>query len=231
MSAASPPRSHGMDLAVAAAREREDVVVGHEIVRFRRSARVMHWSVAVSFIVCLLTGMPIWTPVFGWMAHLFGGLSVCRVIHPWAGVAFSLAAFWMFVHWRGEMALKAGEREWASLGGLLRYLRYQSDDANLGKYNPGQKMLFWWASLGALGFLVSGLVMWFPESFGFLIRALAILLHDVTFILFLMLIVWHVYLGTLAEPGTFQAMTRGTVTKAWAKLHHPRWYRDVTGEK
>jgi cytochrome b subunit of formate dehydrogenase len=26
-------------------------------------------------------------------------------------------------------------------------------------------------------------------------------------------------------------MTRGTVTKAWAKLHHPRWYRDVTGDR
>jgi formate dehydrogenase subunit gamma len=231
MSAASPPRSHAMDAAVAAAREREDIVVGHEIVRYRRSARVMHWSVAISFIVCLLTGMPIWTPVFGWMAHLFGGLTVCRVIHPWAGVVFSVAALWMFLHWVGEMGLKEGEKEWASLGGLFRYLRYESNDANVGKYNPGQKMLFWWASLGALGLLVSGLVMWFPGSFGYIIRALAYLLHDVTFILFLMLIVWHVYLGTFAEPGTFQAMTRGTVTKAWAKLHHPAWYRSVTGEK
>jgi formate dehydrogenase subunit gamma len=231
MSAASPPRSHAMDMAVAAARERENIVVGHEIVRFRRSARVMHWSVAVTFVVCLLTGMPIWTPVFGWMAHLFGGLTVCRVIHPWAGVAFSLAALWMFVHWRGEMGLKAGERQWASLGGLMRYLRYESDDSSVGKYNPGQKMLFRWATLGALGFLVSGLVMWFPESFGSIVRSLGYLLHDVTFVLFLMLVVWHVYLGTLAEPGTFQAMTRGTVTKAWARLHHPAWYRDVTGEK
>ena len=26
-------------------------------------------------------------------------------------------------------------------------------------------------------------------------------------------------------------MTRGTVTRAWARLHHPRWYREVTGEE
>ena len=56
------------------------------------SRALIHWTVALTFFVCLLTGMPIWTPVFGWMAHLFGGLSVCRVIHPWAGVAFFVAS-------------------------------------------------------------------------------------------------------------------------------------------
>ena len=57
-----------------------------------------------------------------------------------------------------------------------------------------------------------------------------ILLHDVTFILFAVAIVFHIYLGTAAEPGTFRSMTRGTVTQAWARLHHPRWYREVTGD-
>lgn len=37
-------------------------------------------------------------------------------------------------------------------------------------------------------------------------------------------------LGTAAMPGTFGSMTRGTVTKAWARLHHPRWAREVMGE-
>ena len=77
MSAVTPNRP--MDTAIAVGRTREDVVVGNEIVRHRLFSRYMHWAVAVTFIVCLLTGMPIWTPVFGWMATLFGGLSVCRV--------------------------------------------------------------------------------------------------------------------------------------------------------
>jgi len=55
-------------------------------------------------------------------------------------------------------------------------------------------------------------------------------LHDVTFILFVLLIMGHVYLG-LAEPGTLTAMVKGTVPRAWARLHHPKWYRDVTGDK
>jgi cytochrome b subunit of formate dehydrogenase len=39
----------------------------------------------------------------------------------------------------------------------------------------------------------------------------------------------HFYEGTAAQPGTFQAMTRGTVERRWAWTHHPAWYRDATG--
>jgi formate dehydrogenase subunit gamma len=101
----------------------------------------------------------------------------------------------------------------------------------VGKYNGGQKLFFFAVSLGALALLVSGVVLWFPLSFPQLARALSILLHEVTFILFTVAVVFHIYLGTAALPGTFRSMTRGTVGKAWARLHHPAWYRDVTGEE
>ena len=74
MSTPAPRRP--MDSAIAVARDREDVVVGTEIVRHRRFSRLMHWTVAVTFLIAALTGMPIWTPLFGWMAHLFGGMTV-----------------------------------------------------------------------------------------------------------------------------------------------------------
>ena len=49
--------------------------------------------------------------------------------------------------------------------------------------------------------------------------------------LFFAMIIGHIYLGTAAEPGTFRSMVRGTVTKSWAQLHHPRWYREVTSDQ
>ena len=230
MSTARPIRP--TDAAVIAAQSQEDVVVGNEIVRHNRASRLIHWAVAITFFVCLFTGMPIWAPVFGWMAHLFGGLSVCRVIHPWAGLAFFAASIVMFVQWLGDMRLEPSERkEWLTGGRAMQYLRYETDDANVGKYNGGQKLQFWLVSLAALGLLLSGLMMWFPSAFPRLLMELAYLVHDLTFILFAMLIVFHIYLGTVAEPGTFGSMTRGTVTRAWARLHHPRWYREVTGEE
>jgi formate dehydrogenase subunit gamma len=228
MSTAAPHAP--MDTAIVVGRTREDVVVGKEIVRHRLWSRLAHWIVALTFVVSLLTGMPIWTPVFGWMANLFGGLSVCRVIHPWAGIAFFIAAGIQFVEWIGDMHLESWERDWIGPR-VFRYMRYEADDPRTGKYNGGQKLYFWAVSLGALGLLLSGLMMWFPTSFPKPLMELAYLVHDFTFICFVVSLVFHIYLGTAAEPGTFGSMTRGTVTRPWARLHHPRWYREVTGEE
>jgi formate dehydrogenase subunit gamma len=217
------------DRAVVRARGAEDVLVGDEIVRHRLSSRVIHWSVALFFFAALLTGMPIWSPIFAWMSVFVGGLNVCRWLHPWFGIVFSVAAIVMFIHWLSDMKMNREERKWIGPK-LLEYLRYKpSDDAQVGKYNGGQKLLFWVAELAMLGLLLSGIVIWFPMSFGQGLREASYVVHDITFILFFIVIVGHIYLGTAAEPGTFGSMVRGTVTKSWAKLHHPRWYRDVTG--
>ncbi len=229
MSAPRPQRP--LDPAIVAAREREDIVVGNEIVRHNRASRLIHWTVALTFFVSVFTGMPIWSPVFGWMAHLFGGLTVARVVHPWAGVAFTIASIFMFFQWISDMHLEPSERDWLGPK-ALQYMRYETDDSEVGKYNGGQKLFFWAVGLGALSLLVSGLLMWFPQAFPPILMQLATILHDVTFILFAVGIVFHIYLGTAAEPGTFGSMIRGTVTRQWARLHHARWYREVvSGEK
>lgn len=221
--------SHGGDAAVAVAREREDVVVGNEIVRHRLASRVIHWSVALFFFVSLLSGLPIWTPIFGWMAHLFGGLYVCRWLHPWAGILFFASSLVMFAHWVAEMRLEPHERDWLGPK-LFEYLKYSGDDSQVGKYNGGQKLFFFAATVLALVLLLSGVVLWYPLTFAQPLREASILIHDLSFIAFAVMIIGHIYIGTAAEPGTFHSMTRGTVTKKWARLHHPRWYREVTGE-
>ena len=217
--------------AIVQARHTEDVVVGHEIVRHRMSSRVIHWSAALFFFLALLTGLPIWSPLFGWMASLFGGLTVCRWLHPWTGILFFASMGVMFVHWLDDMRLEPADRAWLRPRTIAAYLRHEDVVSDSGKYNGGQKLFFFGGALGALGLVLSGAVLWFPVTFPALLREIALLLHDLTFILFVVAIVLHVYLGTAAEPGTFHSMVRGTVTRSWAKLHHPRWYRDVVGEE
>jgi len=213
---------------VQVARNREDVVVGDEIVRHKLSARLIHWVVALFFMLALFSGLPIWSPVFGWMATLFGGLQVCRWLHAWMGVAFAVASVLMFIQWASQMKFDASDKRF----NVRQYMSFAGpEDPNVGRYNAGQKFFFWAAGVGALALLLSGIVLWWPASFSIPLRWIAIVLHDVAFIAFFAAIVGHIYLGTAAEPGTFQSMTRGTVTKAWARTHHPRWYRDVTGEK
>jgi formate dehydrogenase iron-sulfur subunit len=204
----------------------EETVVGDHIVRHNVSARIIHWTVALAFMVTLLTGMPIWTPIFGWMAALFGGLSVCRWLHPWAGVALVGGAVLMFGRWLKEMRLR--DDDWGWFGPrLLAYLRQQGHDPEVGKYNGGQKIMFFLVSILTVILLATGIVLWFPMSFAGALRGASWVVHDAAFILFTLTIVVHIYLGTAAMPGTFQSMTRGTVSKDWARLHHPRWYRDT----
>jgi formate dehydrogenase subunit gamma len=87
------------------------------------------------------------------------------------------------------------------------------------------------APVAMLVVLLSGIPLWWPTKFGWGLRQLCLVVHDIGFIFWFVAIVGHIYLGTAAEPGTFRSMTRGTVTRAWAKLHHPRWFREVTGDR
>jgi formate dehydrogenase subunit gamma len=72
--------------------------------------------------------------------------------------------------------------------------------------------------------------MWFPEIFGRPLVAISYVIHDISALVMLAGIFVHIYLSTIGEPGTMQAMTRGTVSEAWAWTHHPAWYKEVTGK-
>ena len=214
---------------IAVGRDRDNVVVADEIVRHRRATRLIHWSGAITFVIAMITGMPIWTPLFGWMASLVGGLETARLIHPYAGVLFFIVMVIQFFHWLPDMHLQEDQKGWFG-GKAVRYMRWERVEES-GKYNGGQILYFWATALAALGFLLSGIPMWFPLSFPVWIREVCIWIHDITFICFIVGLIGHIYLGSAAEPGTFRAMTRGTVTRRWARFHHPAWYRDVTGEE
>lgn len=207
----------------------ENTVVGEHIVRHRLAARVIHWATAVTFFGTLLSGMPIWSPIFGWMAKVFGGLDVCRWLHPWLGIAFVAATLAMFVMWIRDMRME--KQDWGWFGPkALAYMRRKVSDPNVGKYNGGQKLFYYTVMFVTLVLLASGTVLWFPRELAAPLPGLSWVLHDAGFLVFFVAIVVHIYLGTTAFPGTFRSMTRGTVSKAWAKLHHPRWYRETTGD-
>ena len=100
---------------------------------------------------------------------------------------------------------------------------------------PMTRLLHPWFSLGfvlvfALQLLNwSAPMAWTSDDRAWLKQLKAYVLHDVAALVMLAGFIVHVYEGTAQQPGTFQAMTRGTVEKRWAWTHHPAWYRAVTG--
>jgi formate dehydrogenase subunit gamma len=206
------------------------VVREHELLRHPVYTRVLHWSVAISFLLALLSGFAIYTP---WLFHavtpLFGGGPMTRLLHPWFSLAFVACFAFQFLNWLEPMTWTADDRRWMS------HLRaYISNAENLEPeyvdfFNAGQKLYFWMIVFSAIVFLVSGMPMWFPETFGRLTVDIGYVLHDVAALVMLAGFIVHLYEGTAEQPGTFRSMTRGTVERRWAWTHHPAWYRRATG--
>jgi len=201
-----------------------------EILRHPVYSRVLHWSVAAFFILSLLTGFAIYTPwLFRWLTPLFGGGATTRLLHPWFSLGFVLIFGFQILNWLQPMAWTRADRQW--MGRLREYVT-NSDDGEpeyVDFFNAGQKLYFWAIVAGTAIFLVTGIPLWFPRTFGRTVVAIGYFLHDVAALIMLVGFIVHIYEGTAAQPGTFQSMTRGTVEKRWASTHHPAWYRRVTG--
>ena len=99
-----------------------------------------------------------------------------------------------------------------------------------GKYNGGQKLLFWGLSVCMVLITVSGVVMWRSQfSFPVGMMRISAVVHAAAAAFMIGLIFVHVY-AALWTRGTIRAMLYGTVTRAWAKQHHRGWYRKMTGK-
>jgi formate dehydrogenase subunit gamma len=206
------------------------VVREGELLRHPTYTRFLHWTVAIFFFAALLSGLAIYAPwLFGWLAPLFGGGPMCRFLHPWFGLGFVIAWAFQFVNWRELMSWTEADRRWVR--NIDRYVKNEDsiEPEYVGFYNGGQKLQFWEILFGGALLLITGLLMWFPEFSGRISVAISYVLHDIAALIMLGGIFIHIYLSTIGQPGTFQAMTRGVVTRAWAWTNHPAWYREVTG--
>jgi formate dehydrogenase subunit gamma len=208
------------------------VMKSGEVPRYNASERVIHWTVAITFILLAASGLAFFHPAFWFLTSLLGGGTWSRILHPFLGlVMFAFFAVMAVKYWK-ENVIKSYDREW---GKRLSDVINNRDDnlPEIDKYNIGQKQLFWVmvATMGLL--LVSGVVLWRDTVFAFpvtVVRISAVVHAAASFVLILGIIV-HIYSAIFWVKGSLRAMTRGTVTHAWAKHHHPLWYRRITGNK
>ena len=102
----------------------------------------------------------------------------------------------------------------------------------VGKDNAGQKLLFWVQATCLILLLVTGIVIWQPHftpAFNITVIRIAVTVHAISAFVLILGIIIHVYAGIWVK-GSIRAMTRGYVTRAWARKHHAAWYKQVTGD-
>ncbi len=196
------------------------------IERFSFGERVAHWMTALSFLYAALTGLSLWSHRLYWLASVFGGGETVRRWHPWGGIVFALALGLLFRNWAREMKLDADDRRW-----LRKAHRYAVHDERglpeAGRFNAGQKTLFWFQTIVTLALFVSGVVLWWPEAMARGLRLASVLIHPVAASLSIAGIILHIYMGTAAVPGALRGMLRGWVAPEWARSHHPKWFRQI----
>ena len=196
----------------------------NNIQRYGFAERLVHAVAGLSYVYLLLTGLAFWTPALYWMAVVLGGGYLSRVLHPWAGLVFTGAVVWMYGVWRRDMRITPEDRAWRKAIG--RYIRNAAGVPPAGRFNYGQKMLFWLMAWGGVALLVSGLVIWFVASVPWELRILrygATLVHAVAALATIGGFIVHVYMGVAVVPGGLHAVIHGEVSEQWARHHHPLW--------
>lgn len=200
--------------------------------RYNASERLNHWMVALLFVLAGLSGLALFHPSLFFFTHLFGGGAWSRILHPFLGVLMVLGFLGLFVRfWHDNLGAES-DKEWARhMGEMLR--GDKSRMPPVGKYNLGQKRVFWLMALSLLVLAATGFMFWrpwFAPYFSIELMRVAVLLHAVAAMVLVLTIVVHAY-AAIWVKGTMQAMLRGTVSAAWAKAHHALWYKEMTSGK
>lgn len=208
----------------------QTVVHRGELLRHPIYTRVLHWTVAISFILSLLSGFAIYSPwLYRWLTPLFGGGPMTRLLHPWFGVVFSVAFFFQFLNWFVPMHWTKVDKRWLKEARSYFTNKEVLAPKDTGFFNGGQKLYFWAIAISAAVFLVTGLLLWFDHVVARWIVAVSYAFHDIAAVVMLLGFIAHIYETTAAQPGTFQSMVDGTVSEEWAWTHHPAWYAEATG--
>jgi len=200
------------------------------ILRYTTSQRINHWIIAITFILLTISGLALFHPAFYWMSNLLGGGVWTRILHPFIGVLMFVCFIVFAARMFRNNLISRRDRQW---------LRQVSDVLNKrddklpeqGRYNGGQKLLFFVLIILVLGLLATGIVMWrsyFSQLFPIGVIRLSSLLHALFAFLMICAIIVHVYSGFWVK-GSMRAMTRGTVTPGWAWKHHRAWLRQMRG--
>ena len=207
--------------------------------RFAAFERFVHWLTAGSFVILALTGLNM---LYG--RYLFAnGLAVGggefstlhqvfatfthygKITHNALGFSFIIGVVLMFVIWVRDNLPNRHDITWILKGGGMFA---KGEHLPVGRFNAGQKVIFWSMMVFGLILFGSGLSLMFP-FFWFDMRNMQLvnLIHSGVALIAIAFILGHIYIGTIGMEGVFDAMGTGKVDENWAREHHSLWLAEI----
>jgi formate dehydrogenase subunit gamma len=201
---------------------------GQKVLRFNAFERFAHWLTAVSFVILGLTGLNITfgkillLPVIG--PDAFSSVSeAAKYVHNFMSFSFVVGLAFIVVIFFKDNFFQKVDMDWLKQGGGF----VKSKHAPAGRFNLGEKLVYWLALVAGVAISASGYLLMVPFSVTDIAgMQIAEVVHAVVAVLFIALILAHIYIGTLGMEGAFEAMGTGEVDLNWAKEHHDVWLRE-----
>ena len=200
-----------------------------KVLRYRVGQRVVHATLAISFLMLLFTGLMIlWPPMAGLAA---GGTS--GIIHRVGAILFmAVPILYLIVDRRGAKEL------------LVESFTYDKDDLawfkHMGQYFlghavgmppqgrliAGQKLHHAGVVITSATVVISGIFMWYAKgSLGATGLAMAATIHDLSMLALTVLLVGHLYFTFVYKA--LSSMTTGYVSKEDAEIEHRKWVEEI----
>ena len=225
---------------------------GFTIRRFSFVERVAHWLLASSFIVLALTGLNL---LYGrrLLIPLMGKDSFAviteagKLVHNYVGFAFMLALALIALLWIVHNFPNRHDIVWLLRGGGL----LGGGHPAARKFNGGQKVLFWIIILCGISISLSGWALMNPftttmfgDTFGVINSVFGTSLpadlpdvreqqyqslwHSLMAVFMIVVVIAHIYIGSVGMEGALSAMTSGEVDSNWAREHHALWVEELS---
>jgi formate dehydrogenase subunit gamma len=200
--------------------------------RYPDRTRTNHWAVAALFLCAGLSGLAFFHPALFPLTMLFGGGPWTRVLHPFFGVLMVLGFVLLAGQVGRENLWRPRDTAWMKAAPHLVMTGDEESMPAAGKYNAGQKLVFWAFGVSLVLLFATGFVFWqpwFADYFPIPLRRVAVVVHAAAATVLILSVIAHVY-AAIWVKGTMRAMTRGSVSENWARRNHPLWYRQVRGK-
>ena len=196
--------------------------------RYRGWTRINHWVTAISLVLLALSGLAMFHPSLFFLTAIFGGGQNTRTFHPWIGVVlFFSFSLLFFQFWRANLWNRT-DVEWLAHAKDL-VAGHEEKMPEVGKYNAGQKFIFWSMTILILILIGSGIAIWDQYFFDLTTiesKRFAVLTHSMAAVIIICVWILHVYAGIWVR-GSIDVMIKGSASGGWAWRHHRKWLRQL----
>jgi formate dehydrogenase subunit gamma len=187
---------------------------------------------ATCFIILGITGLnitfgkPLLLPLMSHQAFT-NWSEAAKYAHNFVSFPFTIGVILIFLLWIAGNIPNRVDVEWVKRGGGI----VGDDHPPAYRFNAGQKMIYWIVVLGGAASAISGYLLMFPFFGGLTVGDMQTvqMVHSIVAVLFVAVMLAHIYIGTIGMEGAFDAMGTGDVDVNWAREHHSLWLDEEQG--